>query len=517
MTDDSGHTMNKAPDRPRESMCVYAPMDATECKSATADRHTGIQQRACFPVRLRLILAFATIFVYCAGVTLWTIYVLPAVHHKIRFLELADAYRHETAQMRRFEKNYFLYGTHLQDALLHTQKARSILADNEADILKVMSRGRLSAMQKSLASYAAGLQKLAGGHSPEVRAAVQHRLRKYGHRLTADADAFSIQERRALDRTFSLLRTGPLILLAVLMVILFAAAWHINRKIVTALGRLTDFTERIAAGDYTRITLKKTCRDEFTQLATAMNQMIDEIEKRQEILVQSHKIRAIGNLVAGVAHELNNPLNNILLTAVSLQESYADLPPAKALEMLADVVGETERSREIVRNLLDFARQREREIKRLDLGEMLGRAIRLVSSQARMSKIRIETCIPDNLPPVHSDRQLLIQLFVNLLLNAVDALSQNAHGRIAVTVDAPTQAEYVAVSITDNGPGIPRRLQDRIFDPFFTTKPEGRGTGLGLSVSRNIIEQLGGFMRVASEVGKGATFTVYLPVTRVPH
>ncbi len=519
MPDDTspyGRSPRTDPHYPGGAAGIYAGMAGSgKVESPQASWNEQLRHRPKISIRFRLILAFSIIFIFCAVITVWMVYAVMTVQHKIRFLEIAESYMNEIQQVRRFEKNYLLYGTNLEDALRHLALAQKIMAENREKVIKVISLDHYLNLIRGTEEYAVLLKKMGESRDAQVSTDVEGRLRRHGAQMIRFAADFAERERQAVDRTFLLVKRVTLTFLVVLLTMMLVAALFINNEILKNLHYLRGYTDRIAAGDFTHITPRRWYRDEFTQLAMAINHMIDELEKRQKILVESHKIRAIGNLVAGVAHELNNPLNNILLTAASLEEDYDVIPPEEQKEMIADVIGETERAQRIVRNLLDFARESETRIQRLDLKETLQKAIDLVSNQVKIAKIRLETYLPDNLPPVHGDEQLLGQVFVNLILNAVDVLPQR-QGRITISIDKDRQDEYVAVSITDNGPGIPEHILRRIFDPFFTTKPEGKGTGLGLSVSRGIVQQLGGYIRVESEVGKGTTFTVFLPTTEIP-
>jgi signal transduction histidine kinase len=182
--------------------------------------------------------------------------------------------------------------------------------------------------------------------------------------------------------------------------------------------------------------------------------------------------------------------------------------------MVADLIGETERAQGIVRNLLDFARESETTMKPLAIDELMEDSIRLVASQVKLSKVRLETAFQQDLPTVHGDEQMLKQVFVNLILNAVDVLLPR--GKILIAINNSSRKGYLSVAVTDNGPGMPEHVLDQIFDPFFTTKSKGKGTGLGLSVSQGIVRKLGGFIRVKSVVNAGTTFTIFLPTTNVP-
>jgi two-component system, NtrC family, sensor kinase len=509
---------NGVSDAPLGAVSAYSGIDGPDPATLVPDgssRQPREDSRPKISIRLRLILAFFLIFALCAGISVWIIYSQAAVQHKIRFLEIADGYMREIQQVRRYEKNYLLYETNLQDAVSHLHQAQKTILDNHDHLTKVIAQEHVDTILHGTQAYEQLLGQIAAPGSVEQADAIESRLRRQGAQMIALATDFAERERQAVDRTFSQVKKVTSAFLGVLMIIMILIALFINREILKSLIRFQGYTDRIAAGDFTRIRPARKFQDEFTQLAMAVNHMIDELEKRQKILVESHKMRAIGNLVAGVAHELNNPLNNILLTVASLQEDYDAYPETEKMEMIGDVISETDRAQKIVRNLLDFARESETRIRRLDVKRTLEKAISLVSNQVRIAKIRLETFIPDDLPPVHGDDQLLNQVFVNLILNAVDVLPEE-QGRISISIDKARRDGYLAMNISDNGPGMPEHICKRIFEPFFTTKAEGKGTGLGLSVSRGIIQQLGGFIEVESVVGTGTTFSVFLPTTHIP-
>jgi two-component system, NtrC family, sensor kinase len=167
-----------------------------------------------------------------------------------------------------------------------------------------------------------------------------------------------------------------------------------------------------------------------------------------------------------------------------------------------------------VRNLLDFARQSEITTQKLDLAEVIRGATGLAANQIRLSGARITLDVAANLPAIHGDGPSLIQVFVNLLLNALDAVGKG--GRIRIAAESRQEPGWVRVTVADDGQGIPAHALPYIFDPFFTTKPRGKGTGLGLSVSLGIVRQHGGDIRVESEPGKGTTVIVLLPAAMVP-
>ena len=156
----------------------------------------------------------------------------------------------------------------------------------------------------------------------------------------------------------------------------------------------------------------------------AMNHMMMQLVRRHEMLVQAHKLKAVGTLTAGVAHELNNPINNIMLTAETLREDYEDLPDEERLDMVNDLVAQSERAQKIVRNLLDFARESEIESEAHEVQDLIEDTLRLATNQIKLAKVKVKGDLAPNLPPVYGDRQQLEQVFLNIVLNALDAMPE---------------------------------------------------------------------------------------------
>jgi signal transduction histidine kinase len=203
-----------------------------------------------------------------------------------------------------------------------------------------------------------------------------------------------------------------------------------------------------------------------------------------------------------------------MLTAETLREDYEELPDAERLDMANDLVTQSERAQKIVRNLLDFARESEIESEAHEVERLIENTLRLATNQIKLAKVKVKGDLAPNLPPVYGDRQQLEQVFLNIVLNALDAMPKG--GTLGISCDITKDRELVSVEFTDTGVGIPEHRISDIFNPFFTTKPDAKGTGLGLSVSLGIIQQHGGDMKVRSLVGQGTTFSVFLPVAKVP-
>ena len=474
----------------------------------------ALLHRPTVTIRARMIIAFALIFLLFVTITLWSMYALSVIESKIHFLEVADSYSSEIHEARRYEKNFLLYGTNLEDAQTHLSRAVELLGESEERVRSVVGPTNLERMRQLAFEYRSELERLGEVRTEAVRKGVEAELRRSGGQMVEMAMDFRAREREDIDRMLALARRVPSLLLVATFVLMAFITMFLARQMMSVLRRFTEYTERIGAGDFTPITPTRRYRDEFSQLAIALNRMVRELDRRERIMVESHKLRAIGTLVAGVAHELNNPLNNVMLTAAMAEEDYETLDDSEMLAMIRDIISETERSKKIVGNLLDFARESETRIEPLDVGTIVAEAVQLVANQVRMAGAQLAVSVPADLPPVHGDRQMLCQVFVNLIINAIDVSPER--GRIEIMLDADREDGYLAVDVTDHGPGIPEHVLPQVFDPFFTTKPRGKGTGLGLSVSQGIVRKLGGYIRVSSQVGRGSTFTVLLPVTRVP-
>ena len=287
----------------------------------------------------------------------------------------------------------------------------------------------------------------------------------------------------------------------------------IGNRLARRVGRLIECVHRIAKGDFSPIFPSEKYRDEFTDVDIAVNAMLDELSAYHTAMEESHQLTAIGTLTAGVAHEINNPLNNIMLTAHTLIEDYHDLAQKDQEDMLNDLINETERAQNIVRNLQDFARESECISEPLNLGELIEETVKLTSNQAKVVGAKLETDIQPHIPFIRGDRQQWKQVFLNLILNALDEIETD--GKIKISLEKTHPTGFLAVHVEDNGRGIPAHVLPYIFDPFFTTKPPGKGTGLGLSVTKGIVTRHGGRIEVSSQKGVYTRFTVIVPATGI--
>ncbi len=275
---------------------------------------------------------------------------------------------------------------------------------------------------------------------------------------------------------------------------------------------VVTMAQRVIGGDLSaRVGMRPA--GEMGVLCRAVDSMAQSIQEREEMLQQatrqqigrSEQLASVGRLAAGVAHEINNPLTGVLAFADLLREKEnMDKQDREDLDL---IVREAKRAREIVRGLLDFARETPSRKELLDVNDLVRQTMQLLGKREAFQNIMLVDDLADRLPPIQGDKNQLQQVFVNLSLNACEAMPNGG----TLLISTSCEADRVVVKVVDTGSGIKREHLDKIFEPFFTTKPVGKGTGLGLSVSYGIVQQHGGTLEVESQEGNGTTFTITLP------
>jgi two-component system NtrC family sensor kinase len=270
--------------------------------------------------------------------------------------------------------------------------------------------------------------------------------------------------------------------------------------------------QKVIGGDLTaRVGMRPP--GEMGRLCYAVDSMAQAVAEREELLTQaarqqirrSEQLASVGRLAAGVAHEINNPLTGVLAFA-DLMRDKENLD-AQDREDLGVIIRETIRAREIVRGLLEYARETPSVRVSLNVNDVVRQALQLLGKREAFQNVNLVEVLADDLPLVNCDRNQLQQVLVNLSLNACEAMQSGG----TLLLGTSHVDDQVVIEVTDTGCGIKPQDLEKIFEPFFTTKPVGKGTGLGLSVSSGIIQQHGGTLEVESVLGKGTTFTVHLP------
>jgi len=301
-------------------------------------------------------------------------------------------------------------------------------------------------------------------------------------------------------------------------------------RISAPLRELEEAMHRVAEGDFMATAPAPTSDPEIASLTASFTQMrdrlkdtmislelaVDNLHDKQEQLVEVEKLASLGRVAAGVAHEINNPLAVINEKAGLLQDFLAVSGEFKHRErfgtLLEGITDSVKRCRTITHQLLGHARRVEVTVEPIELNREVQRVQEYLQSEIAAKEIRLQITLAENLPTAHTDRVEFGQVLINIVKNAIDAAPKG--GTIAIGTRAKNQ-RWLQVTVGDNGPGIPADQLKQLFEPFFTTKDKGKGTGLGLFVSRGIMKKLGGKILVESVVDFGTVFTLELPVRHV--
>jgi len=455
--------------------------------------------------RRLLILSGATVgfFVMLAMTFAWNIASL-----KSDVIAIEDFYNlfNNVLELRRYEKNY-LFGIGSDNFQRITFYLNSIEKDTHRlgdGIIKTVDRLGFLNFRQNLLAYQAIINKKEAGEEIDVA-----EIRERG-KFLVDFTQDILNRRReqihsALNKTlFSFMMATGSIFTFIFLVLHFQVV-----NVLLRLASLQKATQKVANGDFTPIRIDTGKPDEISSLIQDFNKMVTEIENRQEQLIRSRRLAAIGTFSSGIAHELNNPLNNISLTADALQEEYDTLPPEEAKELISDIIVQTDRASSVVKNLLDFCRRTPPVQEKLNIKNVVQGTAKLIRNQLRLESIWLEDYIPETLPAVRGDLKELQQVFLNLFVNSIHALAGGGLIHVDGKIGPPG---YIRVDFNDTGRGISEDKMEHIFDPFYTDKPVGQGTGLGLSIVYGIVKKHGGYIEVRSKVNVGTTFSIFLPI-----
>ncbi len=350
-----------------------------------------------------------------------------------------------------------------------------------------------------------------------------------GERIGMLAVGLSTQPFTAVRDRVTLSFAGIALFCFLLIVVV---TYFLTRSLVRPVEEMVSVSQSIAAGDLSRRVRATTDRSELGLLSASFNNMLDRIsrmkveleewgktleqkvQERSEQLssvqaqaARQERLASVGQLAAGVAHEINNPLGGILTFASLVAEDLR--PDDSHREDLEEIVRQAVRCRKIVTGLLEFSRQRETDMAPANVNQVLARTLALLETQAIFHDVKVARRFDPNMPTTVMDESQMQQVFMNIILNAVDAM--DGHGSITIETRHSKERGELLVRISDTGCGIPDDIRESIFDPFFTTKDPGKGTGLGLAVAWKIVQAHGGRTEVESTVGKGTVFTILLP------
>lgn len=292
-------------------------------------------------------------------------------------------------------------------------------------------------------------------------------------------------------------------------------AYFLATGLVKPIRRLVAASQELSKGNFSQ-RIEPISKSEIGELESTFNFMASSLKERddelqeqtQRQLIQSEKLASVGRLAAGVAHQINNPLTGVLTYSSLLLRKKPESDPDR--EDLQVIVDETMRCREIVKGLLEFSRQAEPEKEAVDINSIIENSLSLTRNQALINDVKVITQLSEQLPRIVVDGSQIQEVFLNIILNAIDAMPEG--GELRVTSSMMASDQFVQIRFADTGCGIPPEDLDKVFDPFFTTKDASKGTGLGLAVAYGVIEKHHGRIRMESEVGKGTTCIIDLPV-----
>ncbi len=479
------------------------------------------------------------------------------IRKETAFLELTDTIRSKSFQLRRHEKNYFLYAP--AEATGETKAIHQYLAELD-DVLgsaEMLSLNRTASLRKRVQDYRSQFTRIetlvaavsseseslkrsfpayrrvsrlveahflnrpledvrylrgTAGLPPDHRFIVSlgeleaeiTSLRKTGENILVDAKELDTRARETVDSFNTRSRDAVLVIFPLFLVVGFGTFFLIINSVVKRLQLLTDVVEKAGEGRFTVLPPSR-ARDEVGTLIEKFNIMEEHLSKHEKELLQSKKLAAIGTLAAGVAHELNNPLNNIYTTAQRLQKKTGDDCPDFLKRGLDDIFGQTLRVKRIVGDLLEFARGREPHLRPVELRSLLAGVSKHLGEQLTSRAVRFRSDLRPEEIVLYADQEQLEQVFINLFMNAADALPQGGD----LIVRAEEEDHDIRIEVSDTGIGMSAETIEKVFEPFYSTK--NKGTGLGLAIVFNVIQKHQGKIEVASAEGKGTTFTIILP------
>ena len=496
----------------QEQKPVFPASDAATPSQELAGR--GVDSGLLNPrsIRGKIIVSLLGLYVLGSLAAIAALFSTSRVESKIGVIESFYELNEKILETRRHEKNFLLYGNHsdLLSALDYLDEVRATL--------KPMEKLYVSDDQESLArsvdieEYGQTLKQLSTPGLPPTRVSLlKARLRRLGHEWTMVVLAMDTRARQVVEAEARRYREMSIVILVTALLFGAVLCFLLVRWIVQPLEAIRKATGRIMLGEMDTIPMGPAIRSstEGMELVESLNKMLSALEAKQNQLIQSTKLAAIGKVTAGIAHEINNPLNNISLTAEVLLEDLPNIDCAERLSMVRDIVVQADRAREVVSHLLDFSRTRKPTAwEKVNLLRLLSASMVLLKNQLRIGQIQTEASFPEEPLVVMGNPNQLQQVLVNIILNGIQAMSPGGTLRLAASADLKKQ--QAVISISDTGYGIPLESQAQIFDPFFTTKNDG--TGLGLSVSYAIIRDHRGDITLESSPEQGTTFRILLPL-----
>lgn len=435
---------------------------------------------------------------------------LRILDRKIAFGMIVSELFDTTLEMRRFEKNFFLYndaGAYEQN-LQYTVQAERLIETNRESIKKLATAIEIDLLATDIREYKILMHNYSGaGKGSEESQRLEMQVRDKGRAIVEIMEGVSAAEKTYIQSLVASFKRNLIISVIVIVSVGVLIVQYLSRMVVTPLKRLEENMQSIAEGRYESAEMDSDDA-EIVSLRNAFDHIFRELEHRQaKFIVQSQKLVTLGTMASGMAHQINNPLSNISTSTQILIEEIGSTSPEFKIMLLKQIESEVDRARDLVYSLLDFSRKKEFKMSLIPLRELLEETVTLIHSSIPPGvNVSIEVPVDIN---IYADRHRIEQVFVNIIKNAVDATVGD--GTVRISTERCEEPKMICVYISDSGIGISPTCLKRIFDPFFTTKEDGKGSGLGLFVAKEIVEEHGGRLEVESSENEGATFKIKIP------
>jgi two-component system NtrC family sensor kinase len=471
-------------------------------------------------IRKKIVISFFIFIITSTLIWFLNYYKHQLITLKIQIIEEKDRVFNKILEARRYEKNFFLFNNalDLKQAIYYIQDAHKRLdqiiakygnytlernLDNQLDMLKAYEQALKSALEFITINTA---KKNSDTKNAQITYN-KEKIRDIGRQLTEDFEKIITAERKRLNQLSLESAYYLYFVLAAIFALTFLTTLFIYFNVNRPLKTIEKAIHKIATGDFADIP-KVSTGDAFDSLVTSLNEMIKELNRRNERMIQNEKLASLGTLTSGVAHELNNPLNNISTSIQILLEEINEADPEFQCQLLTETEGQIDRAKEIVKALLEFSRSSNFTLKRINFKVLVYQTLQLLRGEMP-ADVEQEVLIPDTIE-ANLDVQRMQQVIINLVQNALHAMKNG--GRLKISAEKSDDNQSFTFIIADTGSGIQPKDMAKIFDPFFTTKRVGEGSGLGLSISHGIIEQHHGKIDIKSRPNKGTTVTVILPL-----
>ncbi|NQU63672.1 MAG: HAMP domain-containing protein, partial [SAR324 cluster bacterium] len=392
------------------------------------------------------------------------------IQTKVRFAEFAESLNLSFLEMRLSEKNYFLYGDESALTSIKKKLDESVqkIDSVKADIIKAIGISKFQQYQAEIGLYRQTLVKVE--ESQFLNDRTIRDVRDAGTNLRDFSRRITHLEWNLVNEIILYSKNRLIYSFLFILVCAVGFSYFFLFSIMRSLKKIEKLAHSISEGNFQIVEGSKTT-DEVGTVIMAINSMSQELWNREEQLLQAKKLESIGILTAGVAHELGNPLNNISMIAQAYVEVYDSLDDTTRMDYMKKIEEETERIKEIVKNLLDFSRPKKPTLKQVDINTVVIKSHKLVQNLFHINNIKSHLDLQPSIPAILTDENQIQEVLINLMTNSGQAMSAGGDLKISTRLD--TEKQVAEITIEDNGKGIPNELIPHLFDPFFTTKGSG--------------------------------------------